>query len=152
MGTILWTQNETPDTKETFVIDGIVSAYEGNDLQDKAFAFLLAARKRKAKLFADEIKIMQEKYPDLYLSENLQCYQSSGGTLIQASYNEKDEAGRRMPYMFFASSVDWKTVSGRLNENSKRIKRSCHAKDLELLESLFERRSKKKEFLFWQVS
>lgn len=79
METILWTQNETPDAKETFVIDRNISAYEGNALQDEAFAYLLATRKHKSKFFAEGIKIMQEKHPDLHLSENLQCYQSSKG-------------------------------------------------------------------------
>ena len=149
METILWTQNETPDAKETFVIDGNISAYEGSVLQDEAFARLLAAREHKSKFFAEGIKIMQEKHPDLHLSENLQCYQSSKGTLIQASYNEKDESGRRMPYIFFANTVDWKTISRLLGENSQKINRTCYAKDLEALESLSEKLSKKKRTVIW---
>lgn len=144
METILWTQNEDPDMKETFIIDGIISTYEGTALQDKAFAFLLTVRKQRNEFFAKKIKILKERNPELRLSEDLQCYRSSQGTLIQASYNEKDESGRRMPYMFFSKSLDWKTIGRQLRKDSTSIKRTCHARDLEVLEELSESLSKKK--------
>ena len=143
MTTILWTQNETPNEKETFIINGVVSTYEGSPLQDKAFALLLAARKRKGRFSLNNVN-MKKMYPDSDFSENLQCYQSSKGTLIQASYNETDQSDRKMPYMFFTNSTDWETIIQQLNENSEKIRRTCHAMDLKVLRTWSERLTQKK--------
>lgn len=145
MVTILWTQNETPNEKETFIINGVVSTYDGSPVQDKAFALLLDARKRKCGLSLKNVN-MKKMFHDLDFSENLQCYQSSKGTLIQASYNETDKSGRKMPYMFFTDSTDWETIIRQLNENSEKIRRTCHAMDLEVLKQWSERSTQKKRF------
>lgn len=57
MATILWTQNEAPNEKETFIINGVVSTYEGSPVQDKAFALLLDARKRKGRFSLNNVNM-----------------------------------------------------------------------------------------------
>lgn len=145
MVTILWTQNESPNKKETFIINGVVSTYEGSPVQDKAFALLLDVRKQKGCFSLNSVNI-KKMFPDLDFSENLQCYQSSKGTLIQASYNETDQSGRRMPYMFFTDSTDWKTIIRQFNENSEKIRRTSHAMDIEILKQLSGQSTQKKRF------
>ena len=84
MGSILWSQNNSSTGVSRFVIDGVLSSYESREDQDSAYSFL-SSEARKIKSNGD----------------NLRFHIYSKGVFIEGHFNEKDEAGRQIAFMFF---------------------------------------------------
>ena len=84
MGSLLWSQNSKSTKVSRFVIDGILSTYESREYQDLAYSFLSKE--------ASKIKLTRN-YPRIHIYNK--------GIFIEGYFNEKDESGRQMTYMFF---------------------------------------------------
>ena len=84
MKSILWAQNCSSTRVSRFVMDGNESNYESREDQNSAYSFL-SKESMKIKPTRD--------YPRLHVY--------SKGIFIEGYFNEKDESGRRMTYMFF---------------------------------------------------
>lgn len=102
MESILWSQNSKSTGVSRFVIDGVVTKYESKENQDSAYSFLSS--------IARKIKPTRE-YPKLSIF--------SKGIFIEGYFNEKDESGRYMTFMFFHPEKDIRAATKMLYDYSK---------------------------------
>ena len=89
MESLLWSQNSRSTEVSRFVIDGILSPYESREEQDLAYSFLSKE--------ASKINLTRN-YPRIHIYNK--------GIFIEGFFNEKDESGRQMTFMFFHPKKD----------------------------------------------
>lgn len=89
MKSLLWSQNSRSTEVSRFVIDGILSPYESRKDQDLAYSFLSKE--------ANKIKLTRN-YPRIHVYNK--------GIFIEGFFNEKDESGRQITFMFFHAEKD----------------------------------------------
>ena len=127
METILWSQDSKSTGVSRFVIDGVVSKYESKENQDSAYAFLSS--------IARKIKPTRE-YPKLSVFRK--------GIFIEGYFNEKDESGRYMTFMFFHPDKDIKAAIKLLYNYSELIGCSVNPSIENKLESEFVNNKKRR--------
>lgn len=134
MKNILWTQNESPTVRNSFVIDGILSKYSGLSEEDDALRLLtMGPQCNECSNFNYE-KARQE----LGLSSNFKMNIPLGnGIFIQGLYEETDESGRKMPYMFlYTESDDINAAIKTLRDYSALTGKTLIEKDLSQVQKL----------------
>lgn len=149
-GNYMWVQNESANSKDTFIINGNISQYEGNDEQDKAFGKMQKIRElaqRRAvfasgfKNFVKEISNYKVKNPDRNISDSFQCYQDkkNESTLIYSCHANKDYDGRNMPFIFLSYTLDINKVCDKLKEYSSLIGRECNDDEIDMLKEIVKK-------------
>lgn len=155
-GNYMWVQNESANSKDTFIINGNVSQYEGNSEQDKIFGRMqkmreLARRKMRFgfhfKNFCKDILIYKDEHSEKIISDGFQCYQFQDGenkrTLILSCHTNKDENGRNMPFIFLSNTLDINKVCEKLKEYSSLIGRDCNDNEIEMLKEIVKKNDSK---------
>lgn len=146
MGTILWTQNESPDIEPTIIVDGIKQ--EG-DFAQKFFSRLnhinqdlaMPPELRERLYYSNK-----NKDKGFSLQANFKILNDNEGIYIQGCYDDKDYVGRRMPYMFFCNSVPTlEEAISVLKQESNTMGRSCNEYEMKALMAV-EKKLKKKIF------
>lgn len=144
MKTILWTQNETPTTPTTILIDGVECVDEMK--RQKAFALLNSANQnlslspKKREKLAKEHKISKQA--------NFKVDTGSQSVYIQGNYEDVDAVGRRMPYMFLIfGTTDIDVARKELIDESKIIGRICYNIELAVLTDECKKKIQLKQLL-----
>ena len=121
MKTILWAQNEDAMIKDTFVINNIITASSDTPAEMNAFSDLTP----KVRRMLNELNGFSEQAN--FSIENNTYY-------IQGCFEEKDNVGRNMPYMFLTTDcATFYDAVLRLKQASSLIGRNCIEKDLDLI-------------------
>ena len=127
MESLLWSQNSKSTEVSRFVIDGILSTYESRDYQDSAYSFLSKE--------ASKIKLTRN-YPRIHIYNK--------GIFIEGYFNEKDESGRQMTYMFFHPEKNIDVATELLISYSKLIGCSVESSIRDKLLEEYNRERKKR--------
>ena len=127
MGSLLWSQNSKSTKVSRFVIDGILSTYESRDYQDSAYSFLSKE--------ASKIKLTRN-YPRIHIYNK--------GIFVEGYFNEKDESGRQMTFMFFHPEKNIDVATELLISYSKLIGCSVDSSIRDKLLEEYNRERKKR--------
>ncbi|MBR6111235.1 MAG: hypothetical protein IKQ08_04670 [Paludibacteraceae bacterium] len=117
MNTILWTQNETPLTPSTLIIDGDCSEFEGNKLQNEAMKILSAI---------SNWQTIREENSNLTIQ-----FKKDEGYLISSCFEETDESGRPMVFKFYSKTLDFLVVVEELKEVLNQLDRTYNWSQLD---------------------
>ena len=138
---ILWTQNETPTTPTTILINGEKCVDEVK--RQKAFAILNSANQNLILSPKQREKLAKERE----ISSQANFKVGKGYVYLQGNYLDKDAIDRRMPYMFLSRTTDsLDEALKQLKEDSEDIGRRCDQNELDaFLETQHSRVSRFKE-------
>lgn len=142
MKKILWTQNENPSIPNTIVNS------EGNVIS------VDAVRDGGFELF-DELLEYQKSGVDVLLKNNLVVKRNKQkgvtsetiGYFIKSVYDNKDNKGRLMPFMFYIESRDPKEVLEVLETCSTKLNRKLFNSDLHNIELVIKKNKFKKKII-----
>lgn len=111
MHTIFWTQNETPLTRSTLIIDGVCSEFEGKKLQNEAMKILSVNSNWDIinKIEGSNLTIQ---------------YKNNEGYLISSCFEERDEAGRPMVFKFYTDATDFSYAVDEMKDIMKQLNRT----------------------------
>ncbi|MBD5257489.1 MAG: hypothetical protein HDS52_02210 [Barnesiella sp.] len=130
MKTILWAQNEDAMIKDTFVINDIITSSSDTPEEMNAFSDLTQASNSlrltpKVRRMLNELKGFSEQANFSIVNNTY---------YIQGCFEEKDNVGRNMPYMFLTNDCcTFDDAVLKLKQASSLIGRSCIDKDLDLM-------------------
>ena len=123
---ILWTQNETPTTPTTILINGEKCVDEVK--RQKVFAILNRANQNLTLSPKQREKLAKERE----ISSQANFKVGKGYVYLQGNYLDKDAIGRRMPYMFLSRTTDsLDEALKQLKEDSEYIGRRCDQNELD---------------------
>lgn len=128
MNSSLWVQWKKPTDSSRFVIDGIPSEYSRTQVQDGVMSLMINAPKFK------EIA-KKRKGDDLSPSFRLSYFSAKGKTYycVEGNFEEKDEADRKLVYIFLTQEKDPQTIVNVLLEYSNKLGVTPHQQDLEVI-------------------
>ncbi len=116
MNTILWTQNETPLTPSTLIIDGDCSEFKGNKLQNEAMKILSAI---------SNWQTIREENSNLTIQ-----FKKDEGYLISSCFEETDESGRPMVFKFYSDATDFSDAVDQMKNIMKQLNRTYNWSEL----------------------
>lgn len=116
MNTILWTQNETPLTPSTLIIDGDCSDFEGTKLQKEAMKILSAI---------SNWQTIREENSNLTIQ-----FKKDEGYLISSCFEETDESGRPMVFKFYSDATDFSDAVDQMKNIMKQLNRTYNWSEL----------------------
>lgn len=126
MDAILWIQNETPKEQNTYIIDGVISTYNATKDQEDAMDILVRAHEWD-QMYKNIIKELIKRHK---VCSAFVWYQSKEGIMIKSCHQERDEANRLMPFMFYTNSVDIDEAIPKLKDYSEKAGRTCFEGDM----------------------
>ncbi len=130
MNNILYTQNESPNQRNTIIIDGNLYSDLTSGIASDAFKSI----NKKSDEEGNKVWIIKKLIACGKIeSKNFKFFKDSSGIFIKACFQEKDELGRNMPFMFYAKTTDTKEAYQILCDYASKIKRSCFEKELKFL-------------------
>lgn len=143
MKKILWTQNEKSSIPST-IINSEGELISVNALRDGGF-----------ELF-DELLDYQKSSIDLFVENNLVIkrnvqkgiipkFHKTIGYFISSAYENKDDIGRLMPFMFFIQSKDVEEIVKNLEAFSAKINRKLFVSDVENIKKHIKKHKSKKK-------
>ncbi len=138
MKTILWAQNENPNIKNTFIIDGERSDYNDDELQNEAFNKLSEAFKWRKKS-----QISQGDFKELIKSGGSSSFfytRNKTGVFIKSCHNQTDDDGRYMPFMFYTETVQPDEILEELKSYSKMVNRTCNESELKEIDKYLKKK------------
>lgn len=144
--TILWVQNESPNLPSTILINEEEASGEA---AQTAFNELCRANQNLV-LSEDLREKLQRKLQqdNRYFSHqaNYVILPNHQGVYLQGCYLNKDDAGRRMPYMFLCQGTNSvKFAFEKLRESSAKVNRTCNEDELRTI-LLVSRKTLRKKF------
>ena len=102
MNNILYTQNESATKSNTIVVDGVSYNDMNTGVAQEAFRFV----NKKSSLKGDYVRILDIlKRMRKVESQNLQFKKDDDGVFIKACFKEKDELGRKMPFLYYCKTA-----------------------------------------------
>lgn len=122
MKNVLWSQDSKFSGVSTFVIDGIVSSYDSREEQNNAYSQL------------SKIAVTIKSVPGL----RAQLKMSNNRIFVTGYFNERDEAGRAITFMFMHIGKDIDEAMKVLQQYAQQIDRSLDAKVINDLNQQFE--------------
>ncbi len=134
MNSILWTQNETPTTPETIIIDGKVSEESSYVERKQAFKKLNDASNCR--------KSIIPKHLQGNCLSALSCSKQGDYIFIKSHYIENDKVGRFMPFMFISKNTNINDVISQLKRDSSLINRTVSDDDILTITVALNRQSK----------
>lgn len=140
MEILFWTQNESPEKKNTLILHGDKSDYSGTIEQDNAMKILMM----NEMLMSYKPSTIERYIKDQNTSQGLKVMSNKNGTLIHALHQEKDVAGRYMPYALWISSTDSSEVISTIKDYCSQCGKTPFDGDLKVVRNYLE--SKKKGF------
>ena len=129
--TVLWAQNESSNKKDSFVINGDISAYASTPEQDEAYAQLTEAQKWEITYPKNKGLFKTNKDPKINYSFIFK--KTNKGIYIESCFKEKDEVDRSMAYMFYTNSTNIEYAINILTDYSKKINRTCVDNEFDLM-------------------
>ena len=133
MDTILYTQNESGTIKNTFVVDGERFEEMTSGVASEAFKFI----NKKSGEDGDFVWLISQlkKYGKIP-SKNFKYKKDNLGIFIKGCFQEKDELGRNMPYLFYTKSTSINEACLKLKEYANRLNRTCFESEISILENI----------------
>lgn len=133
MDTILYTQNESGTIKNTLVVDGERFEEITSGLASEAFKFI----NKKSGENGDFVWLIgQLKKCGKIPSKNLQFKKDKVGIFIKGSFQEKDELGRNMPYLFYTKTTNMNEACLKLKEYANSLNRTYFESEISILENI----------------
>lgn len=121
MNTILYTQNKSATQKNTIVVNGEVFHNFDDEIANCAFHYIMK-KSEKEERWNWLIKILINK--GIIKSTKFKYIKDADGILIRSNFNEKDELGRYMPFLFFTKEKKLSSVNKSLKAYSKLLNRT----------------------------
>lgn len=133
MDTILYTQNESGTIKNTLVVDGERFEEMTSGVASEAFKFI----NKKSGEDGDFVWLISQlkKYGKIP-SKNFKYKKDNLGIFIKGCFQEKDELGRNMPYLFYTKSTSINEACLKLKEYANRLNRTCFESEISILENI----------------
>ena len=133
MDTILYTQNESGTIKNTLVVDGERFDEMTSGVASEAFKFI----NKKSGEDGDFVWLISQlkKYGKIP-SKNFKYKKDNLGIFIKGCFQEKDELGRNMPYLFYTKSTSINEACLKLKEYANRLNRTCFESEISILENI----------------
>ena len=133
MDTILYTQNESGTIKNTLVVDGERFEEMTSGVASEAFKFI----NKKSGEDGDFVWLISQlkKYGKIP-SKNFKYKKDNLGIFIKGCFQEKDELGRNMPYLFYTKSTSINEACLKLKEYANRLNRKCFESEISILENI----------------
>lgn len=133
---VIWTQSSLTSDEDILAVDG---RYLFSDTGDELFAYLSVLPRENASpwniVFDTDKSIKIGKNGSV--SNSLSVYQNNDGcTLIKSLFQEKDETGRKIAYLFCCPSLDLKIVETTLKDAALFIGRTPNPADLAIIGAL----------------
>lgn len=136
MNNILYTQNESTNQKNSIIVDGKLYSDMSTGIASEAFRLV----NNKSSKNGDRLWLI-EKLKDCgkIKSRNFKFVRDSSGILIKACFQEKDELGRNMPFIFYTKTTDINEACQILRHYAIKIKRACFENELKILPYLSDK-------------
>lgn len=134
MKNFLWSQSASLTGKDILIIDGNVSHYFGEPIQNEAMAFMDS---NDFKEF-DRHKEKSSTSLSYRISENREAIQLAG------NFREKDECGRHLVYVFSTKSKSGDEVLNTLQDYSTKICLTLYEEDLANFHLYFQKKERRK--------
>lgn len=139
MNDFLWSQAASREEPDLFVIDGELSHYSGNVLQNKAMEFMSSLGKKY------DIRHSESDSTSLafYIKSNKEkkLWQLSG------NFKEKDEVGRNLVYVFTTKQSEFEKIIETLKRYSEMLNLSLYETDVEKFRLFFLKNKRKKKLI-----
>ena len=130
MNNILYTQNESATKSNTIVVDGESFNDMNTGVALEAFRFV----NKKSSLKGDYVRILDIlKKMGKVDSQNLQFKKDDDGVFIKACFKEKDELGRKMPFLYYCKTDNMMDACKQLMASAKDMNRTCFENDIKAL-------------------
>jgi len=130
MNNILYTQNESATKSNTIVVDGVSYNDMNTGVAQEAFRFV----NKKSSLKGDYVRILDIlKRMRKVESQNLQFKKDDDGVFIKACFKEKDELGRKMPFLYYCKTDNMLDACKQLIASAKELNRTCYENDINAL-------------------
>jgi hypothetical protein len=140
MKKILWAQNEKPSIPNTIInSDGDVITVDairdgGFELFDELFDY----QKSSTVFFTENNLVIKRNVQNGIISK-------TKGYFISSAYDNKDDVGRLMPYMFYIESKDVDEIVKNLKAFSDKIHRNLFDSDIKNIKEQINRHNLKKK-------
>ncbi|WP_264521159.1 hypothetical protein [Flavobacterium sp. N1994] len=140
MKKILWAQNENSSIPNTIInTEGkIISIDDLNDGGFELFDELLDFQKSSIEIFKENNLIVKSSNQKGLISK-------SKGYFISSVFDNKDDFGRLMPFMFYIESKDVEEIIKVLEESSTKINRAIFRSDIKNIKDSINRKNIKKK-------
>ena len=157
MDTIFWIQNKSITGEDILYVDGEPCE---KDRRSEVMSFLLNNRVPSATLFKTKknehqwhplLKYFKDVVNECLekgtpVSSNLMCYIDNDKSLmIRGNFNDKDDAGRRTVYTFYANTPDVEISLKRLKELALSLGKSCNEYDFVAIREAHKKYIEKKK-------
>jgi hypothetical protein len=136
MENILYTQNESANQKNSIIVNGEFYSEMSTGIASDALRLINKKSGEKGKWVW---LIEQLKDYGIIKSKNFKFAKDSSGILIKACFQEKDELGRNMTFLFYTKSTDINEACQILNNYAAKIKRDCFENELKILPYLSDK-------------
>ena len=133
MKVVMYTQNESATVKNTLVVDGVQYNDFSTGIAAESFRFI----NDKSGENSDYVWLIKQlKKRGLDISPNFQFKKDKSGIFVKGCFEEIDELGRNMPFLFYMESRNVKEVCATLKEYAGNIGRSCYEADLNIVHNM----------------
>ena len=130
MNNILYTQNESATKSNTIVVDGMSYNDMNTGVAQEALRFV----NKKSSLKGDYVRILNIlKRMGKVKSQNLQFKKDDDGVFIKACFKERDELGRKMPFLYYCKTANMLDACKQLIASAKELNRTCYENDINAL-------------------
>lgn len=145
--TVLWAQNATPLQPATYVINGEITQSRQTSEQQRYFQEITDAS-QNLRILPKEHEKVRRKFPRI--TDNCNYNITREYVYLQSNFEETDEIGRRMPFMFLTRETsDFAKAVEILKAYAARIGRTVSDEDIKFLE--YEIAKKKRSRLFFSA-
>lgn len=133
MNTILYTQNESGTINNTLVVDGERFEDMSSGIASEAFKFI----NKKSGEDGDFVWLIGQlkKYGKIP-SKNFKYKKDQLGIFIKGCFQEKDELGRNMPFLFYIKTTNMNEACLKLKEYASSLNRTCFESEISILENI----------------
>ncbi len=136
MESTLYTQNEYANQNNSIIVDGELYTDMSTGIAYDAFKLINKKSSENGDLVWF-IKLL--KNHGIIKSKNFKFIKDSSGILIKACFQEKDELGRNMPFLFYSQTTDINEACQTLRNYATKIKRVCFDNEIKILPYLSDK-------------
>lgn len=132
METLLWHQNANLNGPDIFVINGNLSSYSSDDIQNAAFEKLTSCQKWSEFSYdSSQRNGIDSISPQLHIYYNFRTNE----IMVQSHFVDVDERDRRIPFMYYqdkVTSID--DVASSICESARIAEKEINTADLKIIQ------------------
>lgn len=134
MKSFLWSQSASLTGKDIFIIDGNVSHYFGEPIQNEAMAFM----------DSNNFKVFDRHEENSSTSLSYRISESREAIQLAGNFREKDECGRYLVYVLSIKSKTEDVVLNTLQDYSTKIGLTLYEEDITSFRLYFQKKERRK--------